>query len=68
MNLSKKKPNDNDEIVDVEDVIKYLSSLAESFPYLDEYKILVVDFNVKPFIIMDERELKKIHLKMGILT
>ena len=54
-----------DEMIDsMKELITLLESLAESFPYLDDYDILVVEESQKPIIIMNPDEFLKVQRKI----
>ena len=54
-----------DEMIDsMKELITLLESLAESFPYLDDYDILVVEESQKPIIIMSPDEFLKVQRKV----
>jgi hypothetical protein len=53
MSSQSREPTENEEITEIEEVVKFMSELAESIPYLDDdYKILVVGGCPSPFIVM----------------
>ena len=59
------KHNDDDEIDNIEDLIKYLEDEAESYPYIDpDFDILILDCSNKPIIILSPQEFKKLEKKI----
>ena len=53
----------SEEVDNFVDLIHYLEEIAESFVYIDEYKILVIDGSREPIIIMSPDEFMKAQRK-----
>lgn len=61
---SRSKASKEEEIDDVTELIEELASLAESYPYLDEYKILVIEGCPHPFIVMNPFDFRDLERKV----
>lgn len=49
---------------DVAELIQFLEELAEEYPYLDEYKILIVEESTEPIIVMNPAEFLKLQKRV----
>lgn len=58
------KNDDEESLKEFKDLIEFLESEAKSYPYLDEYKILVLEDSSTPIIIMNLVEFKRLEQKI----
>jgi len=49
-----------EEINEVTELISYFEDLAESYPYLMDYDILIIDESTRPIVIMSPEEFNKL--------
>jgi len=54
----------NEELTTLKEVLEYFEELALSYPYLDEYDIMITEDSNKPIIIMSPIEFEKIQKKV----
>ena len=54
----------NETVEDFDILIEMMLNMAESYQYLDEYKILIVENCNEPFIVMNMEQFKELEKKV----